>query len=96
MIYKLERDYDTEYMNVKIKKEIYECKKIPDSIKHSNNKLLYILFWIGIKLKEIGYNEKTAEKLIMKIVLKIKFSKNKWDIAYNYILRHKKKLENNL
>lgn len=96
MIYKLERDYNTEYMNVKIKKEIYECKKIPDIIKRENYKLLYVLFWIGIKLKEIGYNEKEAEKLIIKIIIKIKFMPNKWDIAYNYILRHIKKLENNL
>lgn len=93
MIYKLERDYDTENMKVKIKKEIYECKKIPDSIKRGNYKLLYVLFWIGIKLKEIGYNEKEAEKLIMKIVIKIKCSINSWDIAYNYILQHIKKLE---
>ena len=93
MMYELERDYNMEHIRERINKEIYECKKIPNSIKRSNYKLLYVLFWIGIKLKDIGYSEKDTEKLIMKIIVKIKLSSNYWDIAYKYILHHYKKIK---
>jgi hypothetical protein len=90
-MYELERDYNMEHIKERIKKEIYECKKIPEGIKRGNYKLLYVLFWIGMKLKDIGYSEKETEKLIMKVMVKIKLSSNYWDIAYNYVLQHQKK-----
>ena len=44
-------------------------------------------------LKDIGYSGKETEKLIMKVMVKIKLSSNYWDIAYNYVLQHQKKIK---
>jgi hypothetical protein len=78
-------DHHTIYMKLKIDNEIKKCNKISDKMKKTQYNFLYVLFWIGIKLEEIGYKEQQIEKLLITIAFKIKLSSNRWDFAYNYI-----------
>jgi len=89
-IKKLE-DHNTIYIKLQIDNEINKCNKISDNMKKTQYNFLYVIFWIGIKLKEIGYQEKQIEQLIIKIGFKIKLSSNRWDLAYNYIKNMKNK-----
>ena len=88
----LEKDYLDDNIKQRINTEIINCDKINNNIKTKQYNFLYVLFWIGIKLKDYGYNDKQIEKLITKISVKIKLSADRWNEAYKFTLKQIKKI----
>jgi hypothetical protein len=88
----LEKDYLDDNIKQRINTEIVNCNKISNNIKTKQYNFLYVLFWIGIKLKDYGYNDKQIEKLITNISVKIKLSADRWEEAYKFTLKQIKKI----
>ena len=86
-------DYDTDFMRNKIQTEIKKCNKISERMKQNQYNFLYVIFWIGIKLENLGYNKYEIEQLVSKLAFKIKFTCDRWEYAIRYLKKIKPKLK---